>query len=614
MTEVAASPVKMASSDEQVKKDSDIENKETEKPAVMNGDSKSEKIETDASDEAKTAVPIDETNPSETMDVGKDVDKDSADVSTDKKPVVDAEKEKPCVDALTLFSQGKRHLMCGEAVKAVNVLQESCRLLAEEHGETGDDLGEAYLTYGTALLDVARMESGVLGNALDGMSEEDETDEKEKDATNIETDQMTEEEREKISDEIIDALTNEDRNPSEDSTTKVKEHDKDEDKNKSDNASGESNESEMEQEDKNIKENDNVDQDEDKNKSDNASGESKESEMKSTEQENKDIEENDKSEKKDGEKKDKSDDPSDESKENKMESTEQESEKRKDEEKIVILEEGTEGQSEDMEEEEEETENDEAENEEAPEENDPNRTQDEDVTNLQLAWEILELSKVIFERQTNEESKLKLAESHLKLGEVSLESDRYDDAIKDFEMCLKIQCEHLEKDSRLIAESHYQIGVACNLAQRYEMSLEHLKSAVNVIRVRISKNEEKVKAAEDSKKELDVSNFECPIYKAKKEIDDLKSILPDILAKIEDTEDEMRGHEKMAKMVKESLCNKESETIGFGVTDTNSKKTETTSDISHMIRKKRKPEEVEETAKKTKLEENTPNGTHVNGN
>merc|ERR1712168_764481 len=117
-----------------------------------------------------------------------------------------SDEAKPLVDPLVLLAQGKRNLMCNEAPQAVTALQECCRLLAEKHGETGEQLGEAYLTYGTALLDVARMESGVLGNALEGI--EDETDD-EKDSAAIEADELTAEEKEKISDEIIDALTEE---------------------------------------------------------------------------------------------------------------------------------------------------------------------------------------------------------------------------------------------------------------------------------------------------------------------------------------------------------------------------------------------------------------------
>merc|ERR1712002_1288030 len=151
------------------------------------------------------------------MDVESDKQVDAVKVNGAKKEALEdaveskesteaSDEAKPLVDPLVLLAQGKRNLMCNEAPQAVTALQECYRLLAEKHGETGEQLGEAYLTYGTALLDVARMESGVLGNALEGI--EDETDD-EKDSAAIEADELTAEEKEKISDEIIDALTEE---------------------------------------------------------------------------------------------------------------------------------------------------------------------------------------------------------------------------------------------------------------------------------------------------------------------------------------------------------------------------------------------------------------------
>ena len=64
-------------------------------------------------------------------------------------------------------------------------------------------------------------------------------------------------------------------------------------------------------------------------------------------------------------------------------------------------------------------------------------------------------------------------------------TEQYEQAIDDFKKCLKIQEEYLEKDSRLIAETHYQIGLACCFSQKYEESLEHLNKAVRVINAKI---------------------------------------------------------------------------------------------------------------------------------
>lgn len=42
--------------------------------------------------------------------------------------------------------------------------------------------------------------------------------------------------------------------------------------------------------------------------------------------------------------------------------------------------------------------------------------------NLQLAWEMLEVAKVIYTRKEAKEDQLMAAQTHLKLGEVSAES------------------------------------------------------------------------------------------------------------------------------------------------------------------------------------------------
>jgi len=435
------------------------------------------------------------------------------------------------VQAINLLAQGKRNMLCGEVSEAVTQLQEACRLLAKKHGETADECGEAYLAYGTALLDLSRMESGVLGNALEG-AHLDSADESADEKTNTivdEGDKLTEEEREKISDDVIEAMTEE---------RPIKKDDKDSSKT---NVKKEQCEVDVEKAESKKTEKD--------NKSGKASEESMETETKTKETETKET--NDKGE----------DD---------MEEDEEE--------------EGTEGEEVEGA---EEKADDKAE---GTTDKDP-KDDDDDVTNLQLAWEVLELAKLIFARHNTKEMKLKCAEVHLKLGEVGIENSQYDQAIEDLKECLKIQQQFLEKESRLIAETHYQIGIACVFSTKYHIALENLRKAVSVINAKLS---ELHKAIENEKDSALVSNIQ-------KEIGDLKEILPDILTKIEDTEEDMKGQDKVKQIVGDKTA--VSDKTGSSKISTDDK-AGSVNDIGHLVRKKRNSQDEgsKEECKKAKTD------------
>ncbi|CAJ0953863.1 unnamed protein product, partial [Ranitomeya imitator] len=224
---------------------------------------------------------------------------------------------------------------------------------------------------------------------------------------------------------------------------------------------------------------------------------------------------------------------------------------------------------------------------------------EEEVDNLQLAWEMLDLSKMIFKRQEDKESQLKAAQAYLKLGEVSIESENYIQAVEDFLVCLAIQKEHLVEHNRLLAETHYQLGLAYQYSSKHDEAISHFNQSIAVIE---KKMEQLEKAAEESKEE------------SQKEMEELKGLLPDIKEKIEDSKEAQKSMEDTVKVLKETLGGTSSsfpKENGSTSTSAEAEKsgdctvpvTNCVSDISHLVRKKRKPEEspVKE-AKKCKSE------------
>jgi len=134
---------------------------------------------------------------------------------------------------------------------------------------------------------------------------------------------------------------------------------------------------------------------------------------------------------------------------------------------------------------------------------------DEDPSNLQLAWEMLELAKVVYgkvaENRTGDEkssAQARLCEAYLGLGEVSLENENYSQAVADFTECLNRRQATLPPDSRSIAETHYQLGVAKFLEEKFEESETCLNKAKGVLEVRIS-NLSKMETSENLAKEIE---------------------------------------------------------------------------------------------------------------
>ncbi|GFG40002.1 hypothetical protein Cfor_12975 [Coptotermes formosanus] len=223
---------------------------------------------------------------------------------------------------------------------------------------------------------------------------------------------------------------------------------------------------------------------------------------------------------------------------------------------------------------------------------------EDDVSNLRLAWEMLELAKVIFKRQAegNKQMNIKLAEVHLKLGEVGLESETYTQAIEDMKTCLEIQAQNLDKYDRSIAGTHYHLGTAYSLVNDFDAAIGHLTSAHQILEMRVEYLQEKGKSGSTNSEPI-----EDPFYTIEGEIAEINALLPDIKEKINDLKD-FKKETKSALMAgldvgRETKGNAEmgQGTSGgvFGSCPVSSQPecdSKPVSDISHLVRKKRKLE------------------------
>ncbi|XP_015423006.1 PREDICTED: nuclear autoantigenic sperm protein isoform X2 [Myotis davidii] len=350
--------------------------------------------------------------------------------SADKVASLDVDSE-----AKKLLGLGQKHLVMGDIPAAVNAFQEAASLLGKKYGETANECGEAFFFYGKSLLELARMENGVLGNALEGVHVEEEEGEKTEESL--------------------------------------------------------------------VENNDNID------------------ETEGSEEEDK---ENDKAE----------ETPNDLVLENKS----------------------------------------------------LQENEEEEIGNLELAWDMLDLAKIIFKRQETKEAQLYAAQAHLKLGEVSVESENYVQAVEEFQACLNLQEQYLEAHDRLLAETHYQLGLAYGYNSQYDEAVAQFGKSIEVIEKRMAVLHEQMKEAEGSRTEYE------------KEIEELKELLPEIREKIEDAKESQHSGNVAELALKATLV--ESATSGFtpsvggsSVSMIASRKStdgasssNCVTDISHLVRKK----------------------------
>merc|ERR1712112_337175 len=107
------------------------------------------------------------------------------------------------------------------------------------------------------------------------------------------------------------------------------------------------------------------------------------------------------------------------------------------------------------------------------------------------------------------------------LGEISLENENYKQAVEDLTMCLEKRKEILPSDSRSIAETHYELGIAQGHMKSFTDAETSFQSAIRVLQTRIGS----IRKMESS------DNLD-------EEVEELESLVKEMQGKIKEHKDE----------------------------------------------------------------------------
>jgi nuclear autoantigenic sperm protein len=229
----------------------------------------------------------------------------------------------------------------------------------------------------------------------------------------------------------------------------------------------------------------------------------------------------------------------------------------------------------------------------------------DDISNLQRAWEMFELAKVVYSKSFNDDLEFKnkrIAECLLKLGEISIEQELYDQAIGDINESVKLQEQIKEnRDERMLAETFYQLALAYQFNAHFNEAKESFDKSINIVQLRIEMLKSKLEQTQD---DLDKQ----PI---RDEINELEALLPEMLTKLEEVSEQGKETMNLIKEAKECFVqnqlNGENKKVDNG----------DVKDITNLVKSKRKAsssDQITNESKKTKVdnqtssEETTTNG------
>lgn len=142
------------------------------------------------------------------------------------------------------------------------------------------------------------------------------------------------------------------------------------------------------------------------------------------------------------------------------------------------------------------------------------KAEEEEATDLQVAWEVLELAKLIFEKRKDGDLK-KLSETYIVLGEVAMESENFDGAVNDIQKGIEIQANICDASSRLLSESYYKLGLALSMNSKTDGAIDAYTKSAKILQARLDKLKEESDANKD-------------------EIEELEGLIPDLEEKVVD--------------------------------------------------------------------------------
>jgi len=223
---------------------------------------------------------------------------------------------------------------------------------------------------------------------------------------------------------------------------------------------------------------------------------------------------------------------------------------------------------------------------EAPEvDHDSDGDYEEEQTDQELAYSMFELARSIYENLPSEKittaTETIKAEIFLSIGDILGEEGHLEDAIKEYNASLSILTneKYFSKSFRRTSEVYFSLGVTYDAVYKYVDAKSCYEKCLTILE---GKLEEIVKKADGDLESLKTAD--------KKEHTHIIDLIPEIKERIVDAQASKEKHDEDKEMLKQVLLN-QATSNKFESAGSSSSKAKS-SDINHLVSRKRKSMEV----------------------
>ncbi|KAG2430228.1 hypothetical protein HXX76_010326 [Chlamydomonas incerta] len=170
---------------------------------------------------------------------------------------------------------------------------------------------------------------------------------------------------------------------------------------------------------------------------------------------------------------------------------------------------------------------------------------------MKLAWEMIELSRIIYDRNSPEQHHSKLAEVHKSLGDIKSEEERFEEAAECYRQSI-VHLKAMEPPSkRRVAEVQYKLSLSLTFMEQPEAALTQTLETITSLEAAVAEIEDKLTALPTDGSGGEEAEEEG--RRLQETADDLRAVMTELTHNCEGLRDTIKHNNSLKEALKQAF-------------------------------------------------------------